>query len=338
MTDVIHIRFELPAEAEDLVPVLRRLLEDFTPRVQFLHPDSARLDVTGARRFWNRDARGIAQVIQLRTAALYGVRSAAGTASSPMLAAMAAALSPVGQVLTVGHAPDEIRGFLHPRPAGELPGVGAATSATLARFGLYAVGDVAAVPLPTLQRLLGARAGRALYDRARGHDVSAVDSAPPARSISAQHRFGRDELDGARHRRVLLALASELGARLRAAGQIAEGVSVTVAYADRSTTTRSRVLPEASHHTVFLGRGAYAAYETLGLQRARVRGITLRADGLRAADRATRQLTLDAQDDKQLLIEAVADRARARFGGDVLYPAALAPAPADRYRSADGIG
>ncbi|MFD9038779.1 DinB/UmuC family translesion DNA polymerase [Streptomyces bottropensis] len=133
-------------------------------------------------------------------------------------------------------------------------------------------------------------------------------------------------------------LAVELGARLRAAGQIAEGVSVTVSYVDRSATTRSRTLPEATHHTVFLGLGAYAAYETLGLQRARVRGITLRADGLRAADWATRQLALDAQDDKQLLIEAVADRARARFGEGVLYPAALASAPAGRYRSADGIG
>ncbi|EGX59191.1 MULTISPECIES: DNA polymerase thumb domain-containing protein [Streptomyces] len=338
MTDIIHIRFEIPAAADDLVADLRLLLEDFTPRVQFLPPDSARLDVTGARRFWGRDARGIAQVIQLRAVALYGVRSAAGTASSPMLAAMVSALAPLGQVFAVGHGTDEIRTFLHPRPARELPGVGTATAGTLARFGLYTVGDVAAVPLHTLQRLLGARAGRALYDRARGHDVSAVDSAPPARSLSAQHRFVYDELDAVQHRRVLLALAVELGARLRAAGQIAEGVSVIVSYADRSATTRSRILPEASHHTVFLGRGAYAAYETLGLQRARVRGIILRADGLRPADRATRQLALDAQDDKQLLIEAVADRARARFGDGVLYPAALASAPPGRYRSADGIG
>ncbi|MDC2952408.1 hypothetical protein [Streptomyces heilongjiangensis] len=36
---------------------------------------------------------------------------------------------------------------------------------------------------------------------------------------------------------MLLALAVELGARLRAAGQIAEAVSVTVSYADQSATT-----------------------------------------------------------------------------------------------------
>jgi hypothetical protein len=94
----------------------------------------------------------------------------------------------------------------------------------------------------------------------------------------------------------------------------ARGVTCTVRYADLSATRRSRSLPEASQHTVLLARAAYAVYDSLGLQRARVRSIALRADSLRPADRATRQLTLDARDDKPLAIEAVADRARARYG------------------------
>jgi DNA polymerase-4 len=66
--------------------------------------------------------------------------------------------------------------------------------------------------------------------------------------------------------------------------------------------------------------------ESLGLQRARVRSIALRVDALRPATSATRQLTLDSADDKPLTLETVADRARARFGNGVLYPAALAVA------------
>ncbi|MFI9568852.1 hypothetical protein [Streptomyces rishiriensis] len=84
-------------------------------------------------------------------------------------------------------------------------------------------------------------------------------------------------------------------------------------------------------------------YDSLGLQRARVRSIALRADALRPADRATRQLTLDGGDDKPLAIEAIADRAQARYGRQVLYPAALAisvrpvgPAAARRGHPADG--
>jgi DNA polymerase-4 len=207
----------------------------------------------------------------------------------------------------------------------ELPGVGGKTAALLGEYGLHTVGDVADVPQHTLQRLLGARAGRALYEHARGHDTTVVDPTPAPASLSTEHRFPRDELDPAAHRRILLlALADDLGARLRATGQIASGVTCTIRYADLSATRRSRtLLPEATQHTVLLARAAYAVYESLGLQRARVRSIALRADALRPAVGATRQLTLNSGDEKPLAIEAVADRARTRYGHNVLYPATL---------------
>ncbi|MFD8308436.1 hypothetical protein ACFV29_39845 [Streptomyces sp. NPDC059690] len=74
-------------------------------------------------------------------------------------------------------------------------------------------------------------------------------------------------------------------------------------------------------------------YNSPALQRARGRNIALRADALRPADRATRQLTLDAGDDKPLATEAVADRTTTRNGHQVIYPAALAissRSPSDR--------
>jgi DNA polymerase-4 len=201
--------------------------------------------------------------------------------------------------------------------------VGTKTATTLGEYGLHTVGDVVNVPQLTLQRLLGARAGRALHEHAQGRDTQVVDPTPTPASISAEQCLVRDELDPAEHRRALLALADDLGASLRNADQ-ASGLTCTVLYADQSLTRRSRALPEATQHTVLLARAAYAVHESLGLQRARVRGIALRADALRPAHRATRQLTLDTQDDKPLAIEAVADRARARYGHHVLYPAALA--------------
>ncbi|MGW4518897.1 DinB/UmuC family translesion DNA polymerase, partial [Streptomyces sp. NPDC004393] len=121
-----------------------------------------------------------------------------------------------------------------------------------------------------------------------------------------------------------------LGTQLRSSRQIAQGLTCTIRYADGSATRRSRTLPEGTHHTVLLARTAYAMYEALGLQRARVRSIALRADALSPADHATRQLSLDGGDDKALAIEAVADGARARYGRSVLYPAALAVRATDR--------
>jgi DNA polymerase-4 len=263
-------------------------------------------------------------LVQLRVLAHFGLLSSAGCAPNRLLAAMACTLTPPGQRTVVDDSPEAIAAFLHPRPVRELPGVGGKTATTLGEYGLHTVGDVVNVPQLTLQCLLGARAGRALHEHAQGRDTQVVDPTPTPASISAEQCLVRDELDSAEHRRALLALADDLGARLRNADQIASGLTCTVRYADQSLTRRSRALPEATQHTVLLAHAAYAVYESLGLQRTRVRGIALRADALRPAHRATRQLTLDTQDDKPLAIKAVADRARARYRHHVLYPAALA--------------
>ncbi|WP_331732797.1 hypothetical protein OG613_48670 (plasmid) [Streptomyces sp. NBC_00015] len=322
---LLHLRFDVPdSDDAELPEALRRLLENVTPRVQMIEPDSAALDLTGAIPYWKRDARGLTELVQLRALAHFGLRSAAGCAPNRMLAAMACALTPPGQRTVVADSPEAIADFLRPRPLHELPGVGARTATTLGEYGLHTVGDVADIPQLTLHRLLGARAGRALHEHAQGRDTQVVDPTPTPASISSEHRFDRDELDPAAHRRALIALADDLGARLRASGQIANGLTCTIHYADRSSTRRSRVLAEATQHTVLLARAAYAVYESLGLQRARVRDVALRADALRPVDLATRQLTLDARDDKPLAIEAVADRARARYGHQVIYPAVLA--------------
>ncbi|WP_415939916.1 DNA polymerase Y family protein [Streptomyces sp. 039-1] len=337
---LLHLRFEMPPGSDAELPEqLRRLLENITPRVQMIEPDSAVLDLTGALGYFHQDARGLTELIQLRVLAYFGVSSAAGAGPTRMLAAMACALTPPGRRLAIEDSPAAVRAFLRPRPVRELPGVGARAAATLSDYGLHTVGDVADTPQLTLQRLLGARPGRTLHERAHGHDTTAVDPTPTPASMSSEHRFDRDELAPAQHRRALLALADDLGARLRASGQIAAGVTLTVRYADASSTRRSRTLPEATQHTVLLARTAYALYDSLGLQRARVRGITLRADALRSDDRGSRQLTLDDRDEKPLAIEAVADRARARYGQNLLYPAALAiTAASDGWRPGHGEG
>ncbi|MFI8363627.1 hypothetical protein ACIGD1_26095 [Streptomyces sp. NPDC085612] len=63
--------------------------------------------------------------------------------------------------------------------------------------------------------------------------------------------------------------------------------------ADRTSSTRSRTLTEATAHTRPLTTTAYELYDQLGLQRARVRVIGLRASNLRPASEATQQLTFD---------------------------------------------
>ncbi|MEU9305069.1 hypothetical protein [Streptomyces sp. NPDC048269] len=202
--------------------------------------------------------------------------------------------------------------------------VGPATANKLRTYGLHTIGDIADAPVTALVRLFGAATGRSLHAHAHGQDPRTVQPEPVAKSMSAERTFDHDVLDPAEHRRNLLALTEELGARLRDAQQATRHLTVSVRYADRTGSTRSRTLPEPTAHTRPLATTAYELYDVLSLQRARVRAISLRAQDLRPAEEATQQLTLDPTDDRTLAIEAVTDRARARYGPGTIRPAALA--------------
>ncbi len=322
---VLYVRFQADAPlAEDVYQGLLALLGEVTPVVEALPPDAALADVRGALRYFGRDAAGLAEIVRVRALARYGVDCTVGVAANPMLARMAAHDAPPntpGAVRTVPGDPDAVAGFLARKPPIALPGVGAATARALCAYGLDSTERIAAAPQATLQRILGAATARRVHAWAHGIDPAPVTPNAPARAMGAEHRFDHDELDPVRRRRALLTLADELGIRLRTSGQITARLSLTVRYADRSSTTRSRTLTEPTAHTPALTAAAYALHDALGLQRARVRSVALRAEGLMGAELASHQLSFDAADDKARRAEAAADRARARFGVSAVRPA-----------------
>ncbi|MEU5593573.1 hypothetical protein [Streptomyces sp. NPDC020298] len=333
---ILCVRFQLPATDEAALSGLLGLLEEFTPVVEALPPDGALADLRGAERYFGRDAVELAAVIRVRALALYGVDCVIGAGPGPLLARMALREARPGTTRAVPADQDAVREFLADRPVAALPGVGTATARTLCEYGLDTLGRVAAAPLSTLQRLVGAKAGRELHEKANGIDRGRVVPNAVSRSLAAERPFGLDELDPDRHRGALLSAADELGSRLRALEKVCHTLTLTVRYADLphsrtgssggtpTSTTRSRTLKEPTAHSAALTRTAYGMYEALGLQRARVRSLTLRAEGLTPADQAPYQLTFDPVDDKARRIEEVADRARAKFGPRAVMPGALA--------------
>ncbi|GHC79456.1 DNA polymerase Y family protein [Streptomyces flavofungini] len=319
---ILCVRFQLPPMYEAALPGLLGLLEEFTPVVEALPPDGALADLRGAERYFGRGAADLAPVIRVRALARYGVDCVIGAGPGPMLARMALREARPGVTRAVpGDAAAE---FLADQPVAALPGVGSRTARTLCEYGLDTLGRVAAAPLSTLQRLVGTKAGRELHEKANGVDRGRVVPNAVSRSLATERAFPHDELDPDRHRRALLSAAEELGTRLRALDKVCRTLTLTVRYADRSATTRSRSLKEPTAHSAALTKAAYGMYEALGLQRARVRAITLRAEGLDPAEQASYQLTFDPLDERARRIEAVADRARAKFGPGAIVPGALA--------------
>ncbi|MGR6969497.1 DNA polymerase Y family protein [Streptomyces cynarae] len=321
---ILCVRFQLPELYEAALPGLLGLLEEFTPVVEALPPDAALADLGGAERYFGRDAVELARLIRVRALAHHGVDCATGAGPGPMLARMALGEASPGEIRVVPDDPDAIKEFLADRPVRALPGVGGATARTLCEYGLDTIGRLAAAPLSTVQRLVGARAGRELHEKAHGIDRGRVVPNAVTRSLATERTFARDELDPDRHRRALLSATEELGARLRAVERVCGRLTLTVRYADRSATTRTRTLAEPTAHSAALTAEAYRMYEALGLQRARVRAIALRAEDLSSAEHAAHQLTFDPVDEKVRRVEEVADRARAKFGPRAVIRGSLA--------------
>ncbi|MFC9247995.1 ImpB/MucB/SamB family protein [Streptomyces sp. NPDC057136] len=310
------------APSEDQYNEVIELVSGITPHVQAVPPDAVQLDLTSALRYFDLSAYDVVQLAKLRLKALYGIDSSAGLAGNRMLAAMAADASAPGDTTWVPAG--QAAAWLYPRPVTALPGIGRATAETLSRYGLHTIGQVTDLSPATLQRLLGAGPARLLAERARGRDPRPVTRTEPAEHLVADTVLDRDCLDPGRRHRAVLGLADQIGQRLRGERQIAGRLTLTVRYADHSSTTRTRALPEPTNHSPALVATALGLLTALGLQRARVRAFAIRADGLLPADSAYWQLSLDPGDARARAVEAAADRARRRFGPESVRPATLA--------------
>jgi DNA polymerase-4 len=308
--------------------VSRSVMEVFrqvTPLVQALSVDEAFLDVSGAVRRLG-SPRTIAEAIRARVADEQGITCSVGVADSIGVAKVASRRAKPDGVVVVPS--EETTAFLHPLPVEELWGVGEKTAEQLHRLGLVTVGDVAHTPLATVRRALGAGLGTQLHRLAWGEDSRVVTARrgaeeEPEKSIGAEETFGRDTDDPEVMLRELLRLSAKVGARARTAGVVARTVTLKVRFADFTTITRSRTRGEATDVTREVYDAAASLLSGLGLQRARVRLVGVRLEGLVPRGSVCRQLVLGSRDHGWAEADQAVDRAVSRFGAAAVQPATL---------------
>lgn len=303
------------------------VFRSITPLVEPLSLDEAFLDVRGAMRRLGRPV-AIAELIRGRIADEQRITCSVGVATTKFVAKLASARCKPDGLLVV--PADGVVGFLHPLPVGALWGVGERTEEQLLRLGLTTVGDIANTPEDTLRRSLGEAAGAHLYALAWGRDARSVVPHEPDKSIGAEETFGSDVDDADIVRRELLRLAERTAARLRATGQVGRTVSIKVRFADFTTITRARTLDVATDVGRVVYETARSLFDGLGLQRARLRLVGVRVEGLLPGSAATEQLLLGAPEHGWRDAEQAVDRASLRFGAGAVRPAALVGPDEDR--------
>jgi DNA polymerase-4 len=305
------------AQASDNV---MEVFRSVTPLVEPISLDEAFLDVRGAARRLG-SPRQIGEWIRATVEDEQGITCSVGVATTKFVAKLASARCKPNGLLVV--PADRVVAFLHPLPVGALWGVGEKTEEVLRRLGLHTVGDIANTPVGTLQRALGPAAGSHLSALAWGRDERSVTPHEPDKSIGAEETFPVDVDDPAVVTRELLRLSERTAARLRASGQVGRTVSIKIRFADFTTITRSRTLPEATDVGRTVYETAVALYEALGLERARLRLVGVRVEGIAEAAGVPHQLALGEKESGWREAEQAVDKASRRFGTGAVRPATL---------------
>ncbi|WP_436756934.1 DNA polymerase IV [Streptosporangium sp. V21-05] len=319
----------IPPSRGKYTEVSRRVMEifqTFTPEVEPIASDEAFLDVGGARKRLGPPA-AIARMIREQVEREQGITCSVGVANSKFVAKLASQhCKPDGLFVVPA---DRVVDFLHPLPVAALWGVGERTERSLARLGIRTVGDLARVPVDTLQRELGQAAGAHLAALAWGRDERPVTPDVPDKSIGAEETFATDIADPAEIRRELLRLSERVAARLRRSGSVGRTVSVKLRRADFTTLTRSRSLREPTDVAKILYEVSCALYTASGLENVHLRLVGVRVENLGPAAGATRQLGLGERETGWREAEQAMDRAVRRFGQDAVLPASLVRPPFD---------
>ena len=293
-----------------------------TPLVEPLSLDEAFLDVRGAARRLG-GPRLVGEWIRATVEDEQGITCSVGVASTKFVAKLASAHCKPDGLLVV--PADGVVAFLHPLPVAALWGVGEKTEEVLRRLGLHTVGDLAATPVATLQRALGPAAGRPPVGAGLGPRRAGRHPTEPEKSIGAEETFPVDVDDPRVVRRELLRLSERTAARLRAAGQVGRTVSIKVRFADFTTITRSRTLPESTDVGRTIYETAIALYSALGLERARLRLVGVRVEQIADAEDQPHQLLLGERDSGWREAEQAVDKAARRFGAGAVRPAGPGP-------------
>lgn len=319
-----------------------QILRDVTSLVEPLSLDEAFLDVSAAIRAQGRPAV-IAAAVRARVAGELGLTCSVGVAPTKFVAKVASARCKPDGMLVV--PVDGVLDFLRPLPATALWGVGARTAESLHRIGIRTVADVAATPSDVLARAVGAAMAEHLTALASGVDPRPVSPGEVEKSISSDHTVEADLTEVADVRRELLRLSEDVGRRVRERGWLARTVGIKIRFADFTTVTRVRTLGGWTDSTPTIYATAAELYDTLGLDRPRVRLVGVKCENLRAAGTVGEQLSFDdllggtgpeqAPARRSERTDAVVDAARERFGSGAVGFATLlrrpgSPAPVEQ--------
>lgn len=298
--------------SEAFMSICRR----YAPVVEKYSIDECFLDMSGTEYIYP-DPVALAHEIKDTIHRELGFTVNVGVAGNKLLAKMAGDLEKPDRVHTL--FPGEIRSKMWPLPVRDLFTVGGATAHRLEQADIQTIGQLAQTELTRVQRLVGEKQGLQIHRFANGLDDTPVSDIPEeAKGFSISTTLEEDVTDRTEARRILLALADTVSARMRAESAKAWCVAVTIRGGDFRDRGHQRKLDTPTDITDEVYSISCRLFDELwdGRMPLRLLGIAL----TQITRDETEQLTLfDGPDrDRARKRDQAVDALRGKFGPDTI--------------------
>ena len=252
---------------------IRAIFKRYTDLIEPMSIDEAYLDVT-ENKLGIKSAVKIARLIQEDIWQELHLTASAGVSYNKFLAKMASDYQkPHGLTVIL---PDQAQDFLKQMDIAKFHGVGKKTVERLHEMGIYTGADLLAVSEVTLIDRFG-RLGFDLYRKARGIHNSPVKANRIRKSISKEKTYGKILHVEEDIKKELTLLSEKVAHNLSQQGKAGKIIILKIRYADFSTLTRRKSLPQATQDASQISQTALQLYEELAEKEKGIRllGITV---------------------------------------------------------------
>ena len=297
----------------------KAICREFTPVVEEFSIDECFMDMTAMGKLYPDPIRA-AHMLKDRIRDELGFTVNVGVAHNKLLAKMASDFTKPDRVHTLFE--EEISSKMWPLPVGELFLCGKASTQKLRRLQINTIGDLASADAKAIQLVLGNKLGMQLWRYANGLDDSPVSAEREApKGYSNELSFDDDITERRQGEKVLLHLADNVAARVRADGVRGFCVSVTIRGNDMKRRSHQHKLDAATDSTTKIYETAVVLFGELWDEK-----MPLRLIGLSLSDMEKEgegqisffdmQPSGDSEKDKSA--DRAVDALREKFGSDII--------------------
>ena len=302
----------------------RQIYERYTELVEPFGMDECWLDVTHSRIYGS--GREIAEEIRQTVKSELGLTVSIGISFTKIFAKLGSDMKKPDAITAL--PPEAIPQVVYPLPVSDLLYVGPATANKLSNYaGISTIGQLAKARPDIIKDLLGIN-GIKLWKFANGIDNARVkhrNYTAPIKSIGRSITCTADLHTDEDVWKVMLALAQDVGHKLRLQHVMATGVQISLREKSLLTRQYQEQLPFPTQSPKYLVQAGKKLLVEKYPWAAPIRAVTIRAINL-IPDTTPQQLDLftDFENvDKQEKAEAAIETIRRRFGKRAIVPACL---------------